>query len=85
MEGEGALEDHRHGHPAKVSAPVRQWLVAICHAAPSQSGRMLQAALEARFGRHVSIGHLNATRARLGITRRSLCAGKHDSDDAASH
>lgn len=85
VEGEGALEDQRHGHSSKLSAPVQQWLVATCRDAPTQSGRMLQAALEARFGLHVSIGHLNAMRAQLGITRRSLCRGEHDADDAASH
>jgi transposase len=81
-EGEGVLVDQRHGHPSKLSAKVAQWLVATCRAAPSQSGRMLQATLEAQFGLHVSIGHLNALRAQLGITRRSLGAEEPPGESA---
>jgi transposase len=84
-EGEGALVDQRHGHPSKLSAPVQQWLVSTCRDTPGQSGRMLQAALEARFGLTVSIGHLNAMRAQLGIPRRRQGAREPSSDDAASH
>ena len=84
-EGEGALADQRHGHPSKLTAPVQQWLVATCRDTPDQSGRMLQAALEARLGLYVSIGHLNAMRAQLGIARRSQGAREPSSDDAASH
>ena len=75
-EGTGALEDQRHGHPSKLSDPVRQWLVATCRDAPCQSGRMLQAALETRFGLRVSIGHLNALRAQLNLRRLDKGAEK---------
>ncbi len=75
-EGAAALEDHRHGHPSKLSAPVQQWLVATCRAAPGQTGRMLQAALEARFGLRVSVGHLNALRAQWDLRRPSTGAEK---------
>lgn len=75
-EGEGALLDQRHGHPSKLSAPVQEWLKATCRAAPCQSGRALQAALEAQFGLHVSRGHLNALRAQWDLRRPKGGAGK---------
>ena len=75
-EGAGALEDQRHGHPAKLSAPVQRWLVATCCAAPCQSGRALQTALEAQFGFKVSVGHLNALRAQWDLRRPKQGAGK---------
>lgn len=76
IEGAAALEDQRHGHPSKLSDPIRQWLVAACRDAPCQSGRMLQAALEAQFGLRISIGHLNALRARWNLRRPGKGAGK---------
>jgi transposase len=75
-EGAGALEDHRHGHPFKLSAPVQRWLVATCREAPCQSGRALQTALEAQFGFSVSVGHLNALRAQWNLRRPKEGAGK---------
>lgn len=82
-EGEVALEDQRHGHPSKLSEPVQQWLVATCRDAPCQSGRMLQAALEMRFGLRVSRGHLNAMRARLGLKRPREGVGEKSSKGAS--
>lgn len=81
-EGVGALEDQRHGHHSKLCASVQQWLVATCRDAPTQSGRMLQAALEARFGLRVSRGHLNAMRVRLGLKRPRGGAGEKSSECA---
>ena len=65
--GEKALEDHRHGHVAKMHEPVRQWLEAYCRGAPGTPSRVVQAALRERFALSVSIGHLNRVRARLGL------------------
>ncbi len=73
--GDGALEDHRHGHVAKMHAPVRQWLEAYCRRAPGISSRLVQAALRERFGVTVSITHLNRVRASLGIGRRPTGGG----------
>lgn len=73
--GDGALEDHRHGHVAKMHAPVRQWLEAYCRGAPGLSSRLVQAALRERFGVTVSITHLNRVRASLGIGRRPTGGG----------
>ena len=44
-EGIVALDDQRHGHPTKVRQPVRDWLVTFCRAAPTSTGRSVQAAL----------------------------------------
>ncbi len=76
-EGATALEDHRHGYPSKLTAPLRQWLVATCRDAPVQSGRMLQAALEAQCGLKVSVGHLNALRAQWNLRRPTGGAEKN--------
>ena len=65
--GEAALQDGRHGHPAKLREAVLQWLVATCRVAPQIPSRAVQASLQERFGIHVSTGHLNRVRAQLSI------------------
>jgi transposase len=65
--GEAALQDGRHGHPAKLQEAVLHWLLAICCTDPQVPSRAVQAALQEQFGIHVSIGHLNRVRAALGI------------------
>jgi len=68
--GEEALADHRHGHVSKMHAPVREWLEASCRAAPGTPSRVVQAALQDRFGLRVSVTHLNRLRASLGLSSR---------------
>jgi transposase len=71
-EGLGALEDRRHGHPSKLRAPVRAWLEGYCRGRPGRPAppsHAVQAALRERFGLRVSVGHLNAVRAALGLGR----------------
>ncbi len=68
--GEEALADHRHGHVSKMHAPIREWLEASCRAAPGTPSRVVQAALQDRFGLRVSVTHLNRFRAALGLGRR---------------
>lgn len=68
-EGAAALDDQRHGHPAKLHTPVQQWLTEFCHATPASSGRTVQAALFKRFGLQVSISQINRLRAALGVRR----------------
>ena len=50
LQGETALQDGRHGHPAKLRQPVRQWLETTCREAPHTPSRVVQAALLERFG-----------------------------------
>jgi transposase len=66
-QGEAALQDGRHGHPAKLREAVLQWLQAFCRTSPQTPSREVQAALQEQFGIQVSIGHLNRVRAQLGI------------------
>ena len=68
LEGETALDDHRHGHPAKVRPAVRDWIVQACQAAPTLPSHDLQAAIQAHFGLTISVGHLNAVRTALQLS-----------------
>lgn len=65
-----ALEDGRHGHPAKLRGEVRDWLVAFCQTAPHTASHQVRAALQERFGLLVSISQLNRVRAALGLSSR---------------
>jgi len=69
--GVSTWQDGRHGHPAKLREPVQQWLKAYCQAAPGTPSHIVQQALENRCGVLVSISHLNATRAALGLGSRA--------------
>jgi transposase len=71
MQGEAGLQDGRQGHPSKLREPVLQWLKAYCQASPNSPSHVVAQALEKQFGIRVSISHLNATRARLGLTTQS--------------
>jgi transposase len=75
-EGAAALDDQRHGHPAKLRAPVQQWLTEFCRATPASSGRTVQAALFERFGLEVSISQINRLRAALGVRHRAAGMGE---------
>ena len=70
-QGEAGLQDGRHGYPAKLREPVQQWLKDYCRAAPDTPSHIVQQALANRFGTVVSISHLNATRATLGLRSRT--------------
>jgi hypothetical protein len=75
-QGEAGLHDGRHGHLAKLREPVLQWLKEYCHAAPGTPSHVVQQALQNRFGIVVSISHLNATRAALGLGSRAAPLGE---------
>ncbi len=49
-QGEAGLRDGRHGYPAKLRGPVQQWLKDYCQAAPGTASRIVQQALQKRFG-----------------------------------
>jgi transposase len=66
---EAAVIDGRHGHPAKLRAPMQAWLLEHCGAAPETPSRAVQAAVRERFGLEVSISQLNRVRAALGVGR----------------
>ena len=79
MRGKTALQDGRHGHPAKLREPVLHWLETTCRAAPQTPSRVVQATLQERFGILVSIGHLGSMRAKLGVGSRTVHQKKNSS------
>ncbi len=68
--GEEGLTDGRHGHPYKLTTPVREWLVEYCRGAPGNPSRVIQAEIGEKFGIAVSISQINRTRKALGISSR---------------
>jgi transposase len=66
-EGPSCLDDARHGHPAKLRAPIRDWLVKVCTAAPATPSPALQTTMQEQFGITVSVRQINRVRAALGV------------------
>ncbi len=67
LEGDGALDDSRHGSAYKLPRAVRQWLVACCQEHPHLPSHELQTRLREQFDVHISVGYLNQVRAALGV------------------
>jgi len=63
-----AFLDDRHGHPYKVTEPVRVWLVDVCTQNPQMASSRVQAELQSRFGVAVSVSQINRVRAELGVS-----------------
>ncbi len=74
--GEAALQDGRHGHPAKVHPPVLHWLESRCQASPQVPSSELQRELQEQLGVLISISHLNAVRATHGWSNAATQVGK---------
>src|SRR5712692_9124998 len=66
LRGEAALQDGRHGHPAKVLPAVLHWLESRCQATSPVASSQVQKELQAQLGVRISISHLNAVRAAHG-------------------
>ena len=66
-EGPSVLDDGRHGHPSKLRAPVRHWLLDVCTAAPATPSHALQTTIAERFGISVNVRQINRVRAALGV------------------
>ncbi len=64
--GEAALQDGRHGHPAKVLPAVLHWLESRGQAISLVPSSHLQKELQEQLGVRISISHLNAVRAAHG-------------------
>lgn len=62
--------DDRHGHPSKMTEPVRAWMVELCTSNPRVASSQIQAELKATFGREISISQINRVRAAAGVTRQ---------------
>ena len=65
-----AFLDDRHGHPYKVTEPVRVWLVDVCTQNPQMASSRVQAELQSRFGVAVSVSQINRVRAELGVSHQ---------------
>ncbi len=65
-----AFLDDRHGHPYKVTEPVRVWLVDVCTQNPQMASSRVQAELQSRFGVAVSMSQINRVRAKLGVSHQ---------------
>jgi transposase len=74
--GEAALQDGRHGHPAKVLPPVLHWLELRCQATSLVASSQVQGELQEQLGVRLSISHLNAVRAAHGWSNAASQAGK---------
>src|SRR6266516_4971500 len=74
--GEAALQDGRHGHPAKVLPPVLNWLESRCQATSLVASSHLQKELQEQLGVRLSISHLNSVRATHGWSNTASQAGK---------
>ncbi len=76
LQGEVGLQDGRHGHPAKLREPMRQWLKGYWQVAPDTPSHEVQQALGNHFGICVSISHLNARVSLLACEVVLRCSGK---------
>src|SRR5205809_1090997 len=56
---ERAFLDGRHGHPYKLTEPIRSCIVEYCTQHPGVYSCQVQAELRAQFGVEVSRGHIN--------------------------
>jgi len=62
--------DDRHGHPYKLTEPVRVWMVELCTNNPQVASSRIQAELKTSFGIAVSVSQINRVRAASGVTRQ---------------
>jgi transposase len=66
--GKQALQEGRHGHPAKLRGEVREWLQKTCQQAPHTPSHEIQAQLAERFALPISVSQLNRVRAALDVS-----------------
>ncbi|EFH82181.1 helix-turn-helix domain-containing protein [Ktedonobacter racemifer] len=83
IRGEAALQDGRHGHPAKVLPPVLNWLELRCQATSLVASSQLQKELQEQRGVQISISHLNAVRATHGWSNVTKQAKKNPAGEEA--
>ena len=67
---ERAFLDDRHGHPYKITEPVRRWMTEFCAANPQVASSCVQSELKSRFGVAVSVSQINRVRAEYGVTKQ---------------
>jgi transposase len=74
--GKLALQEGRHGHPAKLRGEVREWLKETCRQSPYTPSHEIQARLSERFALSISVSQLNRVRATLGVSNPPQSAKK---------
>ncbi len=74
--GKQALQEGRHGHPAKLRGKIREWLEETCRQAPYTPSHEIQAQLAERFALSISVSQLNRVRATLGVSNPPQSAKK---------
>ncbi len=84
VQGESALHDGRHGHPAKMREAVLLWLKARCQSVPQTASSHLQDEIEEHFGVKISITHLNRVRALSHLSRQAALVEKNHREAEAS-
>ena len=67
---EQAFLDDRHGHPYKVTEPIRVWMTEFCTDNPQIPSSRVQHELKSRFGVAVSISQINRVRAQSGVSHQ---------------
>ena len=67
---ERAFLDDRHGHPYKITEPVRRWMTEFCTSNPQVASSRVQRELQSRFGVAVSVSQINRVRAQCGVSHQ---------------
>ena len=69
-QAELAFLDGRHGHPYKLTEPIRAWMVDFCANHPQVASSRVQAELKTAFGVEVSVSQINRVRAEYGVAHQ---------------
>ncbi len=75
--GKPALQEGRHGHPAKVRGEVREFLEETCRQAPHTPSHEIQVQLAQQFALSISVSQINRVRAALGVSNPPQWAKKN--------
>ncbi len=67
---ERAFLDDRHGHPYKLTEPIRAWMTEFCTSNPQVASSRVQRELQSRFGVAVSVSQINRVRAQAGVSHQ---------------
>ena len=67
---ERAFLDDRHGHPYKLTEPVRVWMTEFCTTNPQVASSQVQSELKIRFGVEVSVSQINRVQAQCGVSHQ---------------
>jgi transposase len=70
QKAERAFLDDRHGHPYKITEPVRVWMTEFCTTHPQVASSCVQSELQSRFGVEVSVSQINRVRAKSGVSHQ---------------